>query len=149
MFREPPFPFSIFPLPLSIRMPDFIERLEPYTSYRYILGLVLGGLTLYFVVTSLLSLRQLAGLLRDFNNLASQGRILDDARLAINENCDLKHLPTLKARPGRVVKLMLLIAVLKVLRPRSLARLWPELTAVTVLAALSVWSYLYVFTLGV
>jgi hypothetical protein len=130
-------------------MPDFIERLEPYASYRYILGLVLGGLTLYFVVTSLLSLRQLAGLLRDFNNLASQGRVLDDARLAIDAHCDLKHLPTLKAKPGRVIKLILLIAVLKVLRPASLARLWPELTAVTVLTVLSVWSYMYVFTLGV
>ncbi|MBK9973539.1 MAG: hypothetical protein IPP14_01995 [Planctomycetes bacterium] len=130
-------------------MPDFLEKLEPYTSYRYILGLVLGGLTLYFVVTSLLSLRQLAALLRDFNNLAAQGRVLDDARLALDPGCDLKHLPTLKAKPGRIVKMMLLLAVLKVLRPASLVRLWPELTAVTVLAVLSAWSYVYVFTLGV
>ncbi|MBX3475352.1 MAG: hypothetical protein KF754_13310 [Planctomycetes bacterium] len=130
-------------------MLDFLERLEPYTSYRYILGLVLGGLTLYFVVTSLVSLKQLAGLLRDFNNLASQGRVLDDARLAIDPNCDLRHLPTLKSRPGRVVKLMLLIAVLKQLRPSSLARLWPEFVAVAVLGGLSLWAYVYVFTLGV
>lgn len=128
---------------------DFLERLEPYTSYRYVLGLVLGGLTLYFVVTSLVSLRELAGLLRDFNNLASQGRILDEARLAIDPKCDLKALPTLKSRPGRVVKLILLIAVLKVLRPSSLAKLGPELAAVAVLGALSLWAYVYVFTLGV
>ncbi|MBE7492440.1 MAG: hypothetical protein HS108_11865 [Planctomycetes bacterium] len=130
-------------------MLDFLERLEPYTSYRYVLGLVLGGLTLYFVVTSLASLRQLGALLRDLNSLASQGRILDEARLAVDPNCDLKALPTLKSKPGRAVRLLLLLAVLRVLSPRSLARLWPELLAVAVLAALSLWAYVYVFTLGV
>lgn len=130
-------------------MPEFLERLEPYTSYRYILGLVLGGLTLYFVITSLISMRQISGLLHDLNQLASQGRILDDARLALDPGCDLKHLPTLKAKPGRLVKMMLLLAVLKMTRFSSLRRLWPELAAVAVLLALSVWSYVYVFTLGV
>jgi len=124
---------------------DFLQSLEPYTSYRYALGLVLGGLTLWFVVSGVLSLRQMAAMLRDFNRLASEVRVLDDARLALDPDFDLSSLPTLKARPGRTVKFMFMLAALKVLSPRSLARMAPELIAVGVLIAANAWALWYVF----
>lgn len=126
-------------------MPDFLQSLEPYTSYRYTLGLVLGGLTLWFVLTGLLALREYSAMLRDFNRLASQIRVLDDARVALDPGFDLSKLPTLKARPGRTVKLMIILAALRVLSPRSLARMAPELIAVALLATASAWALWYVF----
>lgn len=129
-------------------MPDFLQSLEPYTSYRYILALVLGGLTLFFVVSGLIELRQLSGLLADFNRMAGKGRVLDEARLAVDPGCDLQQLPTLKAKPGRVVKLMLLLVVLRQFRLHNLLSLAPELVAIVLLGAGCVWSLEYVFTLG-
>jgi hypothetical protein len=126
-------------------MPDFLQSLEPYTSYRYVLGLVLGGLTGWFVLTGVLSLRQFAAMLRDFNRLASEARVFDDARLALDPDYDLSKVPKLKARPGRVVKLMALRAVLRLLSPRSLARMAPEVIVVGALVAANTWALWYVF----
>lgn len=126
-------------------MPDFLQSLEPYTSYRYMLGLVLGGLTVWFVVAGVLALRQYAAMMKDFNRLASEARVFDDARLALDPNYDLTKVPTLKAKPGRVVKMMAILAALRVLSPRSLARMAPELIAVALLAAGNVWALWYVF----
>lgn len=130
-------------------MLDTLERLEPYSSYRYLLGLVLGGLTLYLLWSSWVSVRQFLGLLRDFNRMASKGRMLDEARLTLDPEFDLAALPPLKAQPGRVILLAALSAALRVISWRTARELAPELALAALLAGASLAAYWYVFSTGV
>lgn len=129
-------------------MLDTLERLEPYSSYRYLLGLVLGGLTLYLLWSSWVSLRQFLGLMRDFNRMASRGRLLDEARLSVDPKFDLASLPPLKARPGRVILLAALNAALRVVSWRTARELAPELLLALALGSASLAAYWYVFSTG-
>lgn len=126
---------------------DFLHSAEPYTSYRYVLGLVLGGITVYFVVTAIMSLRNLQGLLQDFNRQVNEQRLFDDVRLMLDPDYDLSLEKPLRARPGRIIKLSLLSACLRLLSFRTLVYVFPELIGVILMGSASAVAYWYVFTL--
>lgn len=128
---------------------DFLHSAEPYTSYRYVLGLVLGGITVYFVVTAIMSLRNLQGLLQDFNRQVNEQRLFDDVRLMLDPDYDLSLEKPLRARPGRIIKLSLLSACLRLLSFRTLVYVFPELIGVILMGSASAVAYWYVFTLKI
>ena len=128
---------------------EFFESAEPYTSYRYVLGLVLGGLTLYFFYTSFASLRNFQGLLRDFNRQVHEQRVFNDVRQKLEPGFDISTVPPLKAHPGRIVKLAVLSACLRLISFRTLRYVWLELLGVIVLGAAALVAYWFVFTLNV
>ena len=128
-------------------MEDFVNSVEPYTSYRYVLGLVLTGLTVYFIVTAALSLKNLKGLLDDLNRQVNENRLFDDVRIKIDPDVDLSVEKPLKAKPGRIIKLAMLSACLRLLSFRTFIYVFPELLAVTLLAGASAVAYWYVFTM--
>lgn len=116
---------------------DFLHSAEPYTSYRYVLGLVLGGITVYFVVTAIMSLRNLQGLLQDFNRQVNEQRLFDDVRLMLDPDYDLSLEKPLRAKPGRIIKLSLLSACLRLLSFRTLVYVFPELIGVILMGSAS------------
>ncbi|MCG3184650.1 MAG: hypothetical protein ICCCNLDF_02778 [Planctomycetes bacterium] len=128
---------------------DFLHSAEPYTSYRYVLGLVLGGITVYFVVTAIMSLRNLQGLLQDFNRHVNEQRLFDDVRLMLDPDYDLSLEKPLRAKPGRIIKLSLLSACLRLLSFRTLVYVFPELIGVILMGSASAVAYWYVFTLKI
>ncbi|MCZ7604656.1 MAG: hypothetical protein M5U25_01000 [Planctomycetota bacterium] len=128
---------------------DFLHSAEPYTSYRYVLGLVLGGITVYFVVTAIMSLRNLQGLLQDFNRQVNEQRLFDDVRLMLDPDYDLSLEKPLKARPGRIIKLSLLSACLRLLSFRTLVYVFPELIGVIIVGSAAAVAYWYVFTMKI
>lgn len=128
---------------------DFVNSAEPYTSYRYVLGLVLGGITVYFVVTAVMSLRNLQGLLQDFNRQVNEQRLFDDVRLMLDPDYDLSLEKPLRAKPGRIIKLSLLSACLRLLSFRTMVYVFPELIGVLILGSASAVAYWYVFTLKI
>lgn len=128
---------------------DFLHSAEPYTSYRYVLGLVLGGITVYFVVTAIMSLRNLQGLLQDFNRQVNEQRLFDDVRLMLDPDYDLSLEKPLRAKPGRIIKLSLLSACLRLLSFRTLVYVFPELIGVILMGSASAVAYWYVFTLKI
>lgn len=127
----------------------FLEQAEPYTSYRYVLGLVLTGLFIYFLVTSILSLRNLQGLLRDMNRQVNEKRFFDDVRLRLDPDWDISQERPLKAKPGRIIKLSLLSSCLRLLSFRTLVYVFPELLGVITLGSAAAVAYWYVFTLKI
>jgi hypothetical protein len=128
---------------------EFLESAEPYTSYRYVLGLVLGGLTLYFVYTGYASIRNFQGLLRDLNRQVHEQRVFNDVRVMLEPGFDISTVPPLKAQPGRIIKLSVLSACLRLISFRTLRAVWLELIGVVVLGAATMVAYWYVFTLEV
>ncbi|MBZ0134944.1 MAG: hypothetical protein K8I27_01060 [Planctomycetes bacterium] len=124
-----------------------LESAEPYTSYRYVLGLVLTGLFIYFLVTSILSLRNLQGLLHDMNRQVNDKRFFDDVRLRLDPDWDVSGERPLKAKPGRIIKLSIVSACLRLLSFRTMLYVLPELIGVTVLGSAAAVAYWYVFTL--
>ena len=128
---------------------EFLESAEPYTSYRYGLGLVLSGMTLYFVYTAYASIRNFQGLLRDLNRQVHEQRVFNDVRVMVEPGFDISTVPPLKAQPGRIIKLSVLSAVLKLLSFRTLRAVWLDLSGVVVLTAAIIVAYWYVFTLEV
>ena len=125
----------------------FMESAEPYTSYRYVLGLVLTGLFVYFLVTSILSLRNLQGLLHDLNRQVNEKRFFDDVRLRLDPEWDVSKERPLKAKPGRIIKLSLLSSCLRLFGFRTLVYVFPELIGVTLVGSAAAVAYWYVFTL--
>jgi hypothetical protein len=123
------------------------ESAEPYTSYRYVLGLVLTGLFIYFVATSILSLRNLLGLLRDMNRQVNEKRFFDDVRLRLDPDWDISRERPLQAKPGRIIKLSLLSACLRLISFRTFLYVFPELVGVLALGSAAAVAYWYVFTL--
>lgn len=134
---------------LMEKLLDFLHSAEPYTSYRYVLGLVLGGITVYFVVTAIMSLRNLQGLLQDFNRQVNEQRVFNDVRLMLDPDYDTSLEKPLRAKPGRIIKLSLLSACLRLLSFRTLVYVFPELIGVIVLGSASAVAYWYVFTLKI
>ncbi|MCB9932926.1 MAG: hypothetical protein H6841_05815 [Planctomycetes bacterium] len=128
---------------------DFLNSAEPYTSYRYVLGLVLGGITVYFVVTAIMSLRNLQGLLQDFNRQVNEQRLFDDVRLMLDPDYDLSLEKPLRAKPGRIIKLSLLSACLRLLSFRTLVYVFPELIGVIIVGSAAAVAYWYVFTMKI
>lgn len=128
---------------------DFLHSAEPYTSYRYVLGLVLGGITVYFVVTAIMSLRNLQGLLQDFNRQVNEQRLFDDVRLMLDPDYDLSLEKPLRAKPGRIIKLSLLSACLRLLSFRTLVYVFPELIGVIIVGSAAAVAYWYVFTMEI
>jgi hypothetical protein len=128
---------------------SFLQGAEPYTSYRYILGLVLTGLTVYYLYTSFASIRNLQGLMRDLNRQVNEDRLFDDVRKMLDPDYDLSVERPLKAKPGRIIKLSILSACLRLVSWRTLRYVLPELIGVTVLLAASAVAYWYVFTLEI
>lgn len=128
---------------------DFLHSAEPYTSYRYVLGLVLGGITVYFVVTAIMSLRNLQGLLQDFNRQVNEQRLFDDVRLMLDPDYDLSLEKPLRAKPGRIIKLSLLSACLRLLSFRTLVYVFPELIGVVIVGSAAAVAYWYVFTMKI
>jgi hypothetical protein len=127
-------------------MLDFLEKLEPYTSYRFALGLVLAGMTLYWVITSLGGVRTLRAFMRDLNSQVNDERLFNDVRLDLDPDFDLSTLPRLQAKPGRIVKLELITVSVRMLSWRTLRRVWLELLGCGVLLPAVVYSYWAVFS---
>ncbi|MCB9893712.1 MAG: hypothetical protein H6839_04610 [Planctomycetes bacterium] len=124
---------------------EILKGAEPYTSYRYVLGLVLAGLTIYFIVTSILSLRNLQGLLQDLNRQAREHGVFHDVRLMIDPEYKATSKP-LRAKPGRIIKLSILSACLRLISFRTLVYVFPELMGVIVIGGAAAAAYWYVFT---
>lgn len=127
---------------------DLIVALEPYASYRFTLGLVLAGLTLYVSVSGLISLRQFMLFLADVDRQSKGARLLDAARLALDPACDLSRSPRLSARPGRIVRNAVLISFLRLISWRTLMKHWPEFLVLALLTALCLAAYGRVFALA-
>jgi hypothetical protein len=125
---------------------ELLERIEPYTSYRFTLGLVLSGITLWSLVTSGISIVQTARLLADLDLMTRQARLLDAARAAAGDSRPVSELPVMTARPGRAIRLLLLLHLLRLLRPRALARCWPEWLGLLVLGVANLYAYYVIFT---
>jgi hypothetical protein len=125
---------------------EFMRSAEPYTSYRYVLGLVLTGLFVYFLVTSILSLRNLRGLLQDMNRQAREHGVFHDVRLMLDPDYQSTSRPP-RAKPGRIIKLALYSACLRLVSFRTLAYVLPELIGVIVVGSAAAVAYWYVFTL--
>lgn len=127
-------------------MLDFLEGVEVYTSYRYALALVLSGLTIYWVITSLGSLRGLREFMAEMNARVNEDRLFNDARKMLEPGFDLQQLPKLNAKPGRIIKFALLSACLRLISFRTFRRVWPELIGCLVLAPACVYAYWLVFS---
>ncbi|MBX3460519.1 MAG: hypothetical protein KF696_11245 [Planctomycetes bacterium] len=127
-------------------MLEFLESLEPYSSYRFLLGLVLTGMTIYWLATSLGSLRSFRQFVRELNMQVNDERLMNDVRRIVDPEFDLSVLPPLKARPGQIVKLTLLSAVLRMVSFRTLCRVWPELVGCALLLPACGYSYWLVFS---
>ncbi len=127
-------------------MLDFLESLEPYTSYRFALGLVLTGMTLYWVITSLGGVRTLRAFMRDLNVQVNDERLFNEMRLNLDPEFDLATLPRLNAKPGRIVKLELITVCVRMLSWRTLRRVWLELLGCAVLLPAAVYAYWVVFS---
>jgi hypothetical protein len=127
-------------------MLDFLEGVEVYTSYRYALALVLSGLTIYWLITSLGSLRSLREFMAELNARVNEERFFNDVRRSLEPERDLSNLPPLNAKPGRIVKLALLSACLRLISFRTFRRVWFELLGCLVLAPLCVYAYWLVFS---
>ncbi|MCA8936884.1 MAG: hypothetical protein KDB68_11860 [Planctomycetes bacterium] len=125
---------------------NFLNSAEPYTSYRYVLGLVLTGLTVYYFYTGYASIRNMQGLLRDMNKQVNDQRLFDDVRLMLDPDYDVTHEKPLKAKPGRIIKLSVLSACLRLLSFRTLVYVFPELMGVIILGSAAIAAYWYVFT---
>jgi hypothetical protein len=126
---------------------DFLEKLEPYTSYRFALALVLAGLTGYFLWTSWAAWRNFQGLLEDLNEMTRGARLFDEARLLLYPDFLTETRPPLRARPGNIVRLALFGALARMLRPLNLLRLMPELLLLAAVSAACGVAYWHVFTL--
>ncbi len=127
-------------------MPDFLESLEPYTSYRFALGLVLAGMTIYWIVTGFGSFRNLREFMRDLNMQVNDQRLFNDVRIQLDPDCDLGGLPQLNAKPGRIIKLALLSACVRMLGWRTVRRVWLELAGCVLLAPACLYAYWLVFS---
>jgi hypothetical protein len=127
-------------------MPDFFETLEPYTSYRFALGLVLTGMTIYWVATSYGGLRTLRAFMRDMNMQVNDGRLFNEVRIQLDPEADLTTLPPLQAKPGRIIKLELLSVCVRMLSWRTMRRVWMELLGCLLLAPLCLYAYWLVFS---
>jgi hypothetical protein len=126
---------------------DLLEQVEPYTSYRFALALVLAGITLYWLITSIGALRSLRQFIADMNQQVNEQRLFNDVRLRLDRRFDLESLPPLRAKPGRIIKLALLSACMRLLGWRSLLRVSHYLLAIAILAPACVVAYWFVFTL--
>lgn len=129
-------------------MEDVVNSLEPYASYRFVLGLVLIGLFVYFTWTAVMSLRNMQGLLDDLNAQVNENRMFDDVRVKIDPDVDLSAERPLRARPGRIVKLSVLSSCLRLFSLRTIVYVLPELIAVTLLGTASAVAYWFVFTMN-
>jgi hypothetical protein len=126
-------------------MEDLLIALEPYASFRFTLGLVLTGLTIYVMVNSAISVRQFYALMHDFDQQAKGQRLLDQARLALDPCIDLSKSPRLQARPGRIIRNYVALAWLRLFSLRTLRLHWREFALIVLLAAACVPAYWYVF----
>lgn len=126
-------------------MEHLLTAIEPYASFRFTLGLVLTGLTVYVMVNSAISLRQFYAFLNDLDKQAKGQRLLDPARLALDPNTDLSKLPPLKARPGRIIRNAVAIAWLRLFSWRTLRLHWREFALIALLGAACLPAYWYVF----
>jgi hypothetical protein len=127
-------------------MEDLLIALEPYASFRFSLGLVLTGLTIYVMVNGAISVRQFYALMHDFDQQAKGQRLLDQARQALDPSIDLSKLPRLKARPGRIIRSYVALAWLHLLSWRTLWLHWREFALIALLLAACVPAYWYVFS---
>ncbi|MDC1141605.1 hypothetical protein OAU50_00815 [Planctomycetota bacterium] len=127
-------------------MNEFLQSIEPYSSYRFIMGLVLTGLTIYMFAMSYVSFRNFKGFLAELNQNAKEQRVFDEVRKMIAEDYDVERNPTLTANPGRVIKLAAIEAALKVFTWRTAVRLMPEILSIIALATGCAVAYYFVFT---
>lgn len=125
---------------------QWLEGLEPYTSYRVTLGFVLGAIFVYTLVEAAISLRAFFNILRGLDDLARQRRLFDAARLAVSPALDLSALPPRRSRPGSALRLMVVNAALRAVSLDGLRRCAPELGLIALLTPACVAAYWYVFT---
>lgn len=127
-------------------MLEFLESTEPYTSYRYLIGLVLTGLTFYWLVTSLGSVRSFQAFVRDMNRHVDEDRFMNEVRKELDPEFDTSVLPPLKSKPGRIIKLSVLSATLRLISFRTLRAVWADLLGIVLLAPLCVYAYWWIFS---
>ncbi len=125
---------------------QWLENLEPYTSYRASLGFVLGAVFVYTVIEAVISLRAFFHILRGLDDLARQRRLFDAARLAVSPDLDLSGLPGRQSRPGSALRLMVVNAALRAVSLDGLRRCAPELALIALLTPACIAAYWYVFT---
>lgn len=130
----------------TVRMLEFLESTEPYASYRFLIGLVLTGLTFYWLVTALGSIRGFRAFLRDMNRHVDEDRFMNEARKELDPNFDTSTLPPLRSKPGKIIKLAVYSACLRLLSWRTLRNVWPDLLGIAILAPLCIYAYWWVFT---
>jgi hypothetical protein len=128
-------------------MIETLETIEPYTSYRVAIALVLFGIFVYSVVTTIANAFSLRDFIRDLNRQVNENRLFDDVRLELDPNRDLTALPRLNAKPGRIIKLALLSACLRLVSFRTLWRNGLLILGCAILAPMCAVAYWYVFTL--
>lgn len=127
-------------------MLDFLEGVEVYTSYRFALALALSGLTIYWVITSLGSLRSLREFMAELNTRVNEDRLFNEMRRAMDPERDLTQLRPLQAKPGRIIKFALLSTILRMFSFRTFKRVWLELLGCLILAPLCIYAYWVVFS---
>lgn len=126
-------------------MNEFLQSVEPYSSYRFIMGLVLTGLTIYMLAMSYVSYRNFKGFLAELNENAKEQRVFDEVRVMISKEHDVTRHPTLTANPGRVIKLLAISAGLRVVTWRTVLQLLPEILCIIALGTGCVIAYYFVF----
>ncbi|MHC4841671.1 MAG: hypothetical protein ACYTDT_12100 [Planctomycetota bacterium] len=127
-------------------MQELLNDIEPYSSYRFIMGLVLTGLTIYMFAMSYVSYRNIKGFLIELNENAKESRVFDEVRTMIMEDYDVERHPTLTANPGRIIKLSAIDAALRVFTWRTAVKLLPEILCIIALSAGCAIAYYFVFT---
>ncbi len=122
-------------------MEQFVETIEPYSSYRYVLALVLFGLTTWLVVSSILSLRGMRQLMLTVNRQMQSRRLLDDVRIMLDPDHDLSQSEPYRANTARIAKLAMLRALLRQFGWKTLRAVWLELVLLAALSLACVWAY--------
>ena len=128
------------------QLAQWIERLEPYTSYRIVLSFVLGAITLYTVAEALISLRSFLIILRNLDAMAQEKRVFDYARIALDPSFGPSSQTTIKSKPGSLLRHLVIMATLKAFDRKTLRLCWRELALIGVLLSACIAAYIYIYS---
>lgn len=129
-------------------MLEQLVQLEPYASFRFLLGLVLTGLFVWTTASSLIGLWESWKLLDDLDKMARGQRLLDAARPLLYETRPAAALYQPQARPGRTLRNLLLVQLLRQISWRNAWALKYDLLALVMLSVANIWAYIFIFMYG-